>query len=97
MKNSDDKYFSRDIDLHLKAWKDDIHHKPLLLRGARQVGKSTAVRHLSRSFEYFLEVNFERNNDIAQLFSISLDPKEICTKLSAIFNIPIIQGKTYMD
>ena len=96
MNNNDDKYFPRDIDLHLKAWKDDTHHKPLLLRGARQVGKSTAVRHLSRSFEYFLEVNFERNNDIAQLFSISLNPKEICTKLSAIFNIPIIPGKTLL-
>ncbi|MBB3187220.1 hypothetical protein [Microbacter margulisiae] len=68
-------YFSRDIDLHLKTWKEDIHHKPLLLRGARQVGKSSAVRHLGETFEYFLEVNFERNPDIKQLFSVSLNPK----------------------
>jgi hypothetical protein len=34
----DNKYFSRGIDLHLKAWKEDTQHKPLLLRGARQVG-----------------------------------------------------------
>ena len=50
-------YFSRVIDLHLLSWKADVHHKPLLLRGARQVGKSSAVRHLGETFEIFLEVN----------------------------------------
>jgi predicted AAA+ superfamily ATPase len=84
----------RDIDLHLKTWKEDVHHKPLLLRGARQVGKSSAVRHLGETFEYFLEVNFERNPDIKQLFSATLNPKEICSKLSAIYNLPIQQGRT---
>lgn len=87
-------YFSREIDLHLNTWRNDIHHKPLLLRGARQVGKSSAVRHFGETFEYFLEVNFERNPDIKQLFSASLNPKEICSKLSAIYNIPIQPGKT---
>ena len=57
-------YYSRDIDLHLKTWKEELHHKPLLLRGARQVGKSSAVRHLAEIFEFFLEVNFERNPDV---------------------------------
>ena len=66
-------YYPREIDLHLKTWKSDIDHKPLLLRGARQVGKSSAVRHLGETFEYFLEVNFERNPDIKQLFSASLE------------------------
>ena len=87
-------YFPRNIDIHLKTWKNDIHHKPLLLRGARQVGKSSAVRHLGETFEYFLEVNFERNSEIKQLFSASLNPKEICSKLSAIYNLPIQPGKT---
>jgi hypothetical protein len=94
MLNSNSVYFPRDIDLHLKTWKNDIHHKPLLLRGARQVGKSSAVRHLSETFGYFLEVNFERNPEIKQLFSASLNPKEICSKLSAIYNVPVEAGKT---
>ena len=89
-------YFSRAIDLHLKTWKEDLHHKPLLLRGARQVGKSSAVRHLGETFEIFLEVNFERNPDVNQLFSASLNPKEICSKLSAIYNLPIQPGKTLL-
>ncbi|MDR3654057.1 MAG: AAA family ATPase [Paludibacter sp.] len=87
-------YFFRTIDFHLKTWKEDVHHKPLLLRGARQVGKSSAVRHLGETFEYFLEVNFERNPDIKQLFSATLNPKEICSKLSAIYNLPIQPGRT---
>lgn len=94
MTKSNNIYFTRDIDLHLKNWKEDIHHKPLLLRGARQVGKSSAVRHLGETFEYFLEVNFERNPEIKQLFSASLNPREICSKLSAVYNLPIQPGKT---
>jgi predicted AAA+ superfamily ATPase len=96
MPQSNTLYFSRDIDLHLKTWKDDLHHKPLLLRGARQVGKSSAVRHLGETFGIFLEVNFERNPDLKQLFSASLNPKEICSKLSAIYNLPIQPGKTLL-
>jgi uncharacterized protein len=87
-------YFKRDIDFYLKTWKEDVQHKPLLLRGARQVGKSSAVRHFGETFMNFLEVNFERNPEIKQLFSSSLNPKEICSKLSAIYNLPIEPGKT---
>lgn len=94
MEKSNNLYFSRDIDPHLKTWKEDIHHKPLLLRGARQVGKSSAVRHLGETFEFFLEVNFERNPDIKPLFAATLNPKEICSKLSAIYNLPVQPGKT---
>jgi len=94
MGKEDKRYFSRSIDRHLETWKEDIHHKPLLLRGARQVGKSSAVEHLGESFKYFLEVNFERNPEIKQLFTVSLNPKEICTKLSAVYNIPVEPGNT---
>lgn len=89
-------YFSRNIDLHLLVWKDGSPHKPLLLRGARQVGKSSAVRHLGESFEFFLEVNFEQRPDMAELFKASLNPKEIGAKLSAITGIPVVPGKTLL-
>ena len=35
--------FKRDILFHLERWKDDTHRKPLILRGARQVGKTTVI------------------------------------------------------
>jgi uncharacterized protein len=90
------KYLARSIDRQLSAWKEDYKHKPLLMRGARQVGKSSAVRNLGRSFDYFLEINFERQADIAELFRVSLNPKEIVAKLSALTGIPVIPGKTLL-
>lgn len=87
-------YLKRRIDKELVAWKDDISRKPLLLRGARQVGKSSSVREFARDFEYYVEVNFEQNKDLSKLFENNLDPKEICSKLSVIYNTPIIPGKT---
>jgi len=53
-------YIKRKIDEALKDWKNDPSHKPLLLRGARQTGKTTAVRHLAESFDHYIEINFER-------------------------------------
>ena len=47
-------YLNRKIDSTLVEWKNDPRHKPLLMRGARQVGKTTAVRRLAESFETFV-------------------------------------------
>ncbi len=47
------------IDWHLLKWKDNPYRKPLLLRGARQVGKTYAVRHFAKTFENMVEINFE--------------------------------------
>ena len=52
-------YYNRSIDQHLMEWKHSRSRKPLLLRGARQVGKSRAVGHFGESFRYYIEANFE--------------------------------------
>jgi|GEM_PF-1233216 len=49
----------RKTSLHLQRWKEDPNRKSLLLRGARQVGKTYSIRELGHSFDFFLEVNFE--------------------------------------
>ena len=46
-------YIQRRIDQQLLEWKQGNVRKPLLLRGARQVGKSSAVRHFGESFEHY--------------------------------------------
>jgi predicted AAA+ superfamily ATPase len=51
----ENKYIKRFIDKYLIDWKKSAKHKPLLLRGARQVGKSSSVRHLGKKFDSFLE------------------------------------------
>lgn len=89
-------YLARNIDRYLSEWRESRTHKPLLLRGARQVGKSSAIRHLGEAFEYFVEVNFERDSEISAVFNGNLKPQEIASRLSAFYGIPIIPGKTLL-
>lgn len=91
-----EKYIARSVDAELLKWKADVQHKPLLVRGARQVGKSTAVRNLGKIFKYFLEINFEKNKNARLVFDGDLSPKRICTDLSALFLTPIIPGETLL-
>lgn len=86
----------RNISTYLQQWKVDPYRKSLLLRGARQVGKTFSIRELGRSFEHFLEVNFEEERPVCRFFSRSLNPREMCDKLSAYFDIPIVPGKTLL-
>ena len=91
-------YLSRKIDIALKQWKDKTQRKPVMLRGTRQIGKTTVVRNLGKSFRYFLEINFE-NKDHASaktVFSKHSDPKIICSELSALFGIPIVISETLL-
>ena len=70
---------------------------PILLRGARQVGKSSAVRNLAKKFDYFLEINFEEDKAAKEVFETSnLTPQLLCEKLYSIYDVPIITGKTLL-
>ena len=53
-------YFRRTIDSELLAWCNTPNRKTLLLRGARQVGKSSAVQHLAKSFALHVPLFFQR-------------------------------------
>mgnify|MGYP002520578807 FL=1 len=89
-------YLKRQVDKELEAWKNSDEHKPLLVRGARQVGKSSSIRHLGASFPYFLEVNFERDKAVKEFFDADLDVKFISEQLSAYFKVPVLPGKTLL-
>ena len=89
-------YYKRHIDEQLLKWKDDPRHKPLLIRGARQVGKSTAVRELAKQFHYFVEINLEKQPDLLQLFPENIDVKKTCEKLSGSLGIPIVPNETLL-
>ncbi|MDR0794976.1 MAG: AAA family ATPase [Tannerella sp.] len=91
-----EKYYNRIIDSELDLWKDEECRKPLLLRGARQVGKSSSVRKLAEKFESFLEINFEKNRNVYRFFEGDLDVKDICAKLSVQFRKPVIPNKTLL-
>lgn len=89
-------YCKRLIDKHLSEWASRDVHKPLLLRGARQVGKSTAVRELAKKFDSFVEINFEKEPKYKAIFNDDLDVNRIVPQLSAIYGTPIIAGKTLL-
>ena len=91
-----EEYIKRNIDAQLIAWKEDTMRKPLLLRGARQVGKSSAIRNFGKQFKYFAEVNFERNKAVKTFFYGDIDVRLIVEKISTYINVPIEAGNTLL-
>lgn len=89
-------YIPRDVDIELDLWKADSKHKPLLVRGARQVGKTKTIREFSKKFDSFIELNFEKDPRLKILFSGELSPEVICGNISTIFKTPIVPGKTLL-
>jgi len=77
-------------------WKNSHPHKVLLLRGARQVGKTYVARELGKTFTHFVEVNFERDTDVQLLFDQNLDPERLCSSLSAYYGKPISDHQTLL-
>ncbi|MDR1368503.1 MAG: AAA family ATPase [Dysgonamonadaceae bacterium] len=95
----DKMYLKRNIDNDLLEWKDAERRKPILLRGARQVGKSSTVRELAKQFDSFVEVNFERDDqkyNLKAIFERGFDPKRICDELSFAYQTPIVAGRTLL-
>ncbi len=81
----------------LKSWRIDPFRMPLLLRGARQVGKSYLVEAFGRDyFESLLVVNFDANPEYCACFQDSLEPQGILQRLELIANQPIIPGHTLL-
>lgn len=89
-------YIQRNIDAQLLSWKEDVMRKPLLIRGARQVGKSSAIRHFGKEFKYFAEVNFERHKAVKSFFQGDVDVHLIVQKIASYINVPIEEGKTLL-
>jgi len=86
------------IQFYLKEWSQSAYRKPLLLRGARQVGKTFAVRQLGAAFPHFIEVNFEASPKLKKIFTDDkeLNPERIIRDLSLTLNAEIIPGKTLL-
>ena len=86
----------RSILKTLIEWKNSKSRKVLLLRGARQVGKTYVTRELGKTFKYFVEVNLEKSADVHLFFEQNFDTDRICANLSAYFEIPIVEKQTLL-
>lgn len=68
----------RDIYHLLEDWKRSTRRKPLILNGARQVGKTYALKHFGKtSYKKMVYLNFEKDEKLAQYFDGTLDPKQL--------------------
>ncbi|OGB83542.1 hypothetical protein A3F66_05945 [candidate division TM6 bacterium RIFCSPHIGHO2_12_FULL_32_22] len=86
----------RFIDHYLKEWKEQSGFRPLLLRGARQVGKTYAVRELGKQFDNIVELNLELNPELKAIFKHNLDPHRIIREISSVKFQQIVPGKTLL-
>jgi hypothetical protein len=85
------------VDFFLQEWKNETYNrKPLLLRGARQVGKTHAARNLGKSFENFVEINLEADEAARNIIAQDFDPKRIVFQLSQQLKKDIIPGTTLL-
>ena len=81
----------------LRDWVNKPRRKPLLLRGARQVGKTWLVEELGKQvFENYLKRDFEESPGFQSLFDGDLDPQSICSELEIRTVVDIIEKKTLL-
>jgi len=80
----------------LLAWKKQVNRMPLLVRGARQIGKSYLIEQFGKgNFENTVIVNFEQRKELETAF-LTFEPSEICNKLKLLLNQSISAGTTLL-
>lgn len=85
------------IDDILVHWKTQRNRKPLVIRGARQVGKTYSIEQFGKNhFENFLKIDFELERSIHRVFEGDLNPSVLLMKFEAASGIRIIPGKTLL-
>ncbi len=84
--------FKRVLYSHLKEWKTRPNRKPLIIRGGRQVGKTTLIKNFAKKYKYYIFLNLEKSEDI-QYFDNYNNIANITDALFLSFNIPISEIK----
>ena len=87
--------FERDIFIRLREWASGEKHKPLILRGARQVGKTTVVHEFGKEFDDYLYLNLEREKDAA-IFDGTGDVQDIMQAIYFLKRKQKREGRTLL-
>jgi predicted AAA+ superfamily ATPase len=81
----------------LKAWKENSRRKPLIVRGARQVGKTWLIKEFGRiAYQNVVYINFERMEVFRDLFLSDLDPKRIIETIEINMSVSITPDSTLL-
>ena len=87
----------RDIIDRLRQWKNSENRKPILLKGARQTGKTWIMQEFGKEcFEYVAEFNFDKVEELASVFEKTKDVSRILKELTLYTEAPIEPGKTLL-
>lgn len=79
----------------LNNWKNSSNRKPLIINGARQIGKTYTVLDFGKKeYSNVLYCNFENDKELSQIFSQNLNPERIIKSLEAYFSVSIIKQNT---
>ena len=92
----DEVFIDRKALKYLKDWKKSSIFKPLIIDGARQVGKTSLVNEFSSEFDAFVSINFEKTPEAKDLFQNSLAAKDLINKIQIITGKKIEPGKTLL-
>lgn len=72
----------RKIDFYLADWKTDKNHLPLIIRGARQVGKTYSIRKFGQTYKSFIEINFVDNPEFKDIFKFAYSTSEVIKQIT---------------
>lgn len=87
--------FNRDLLEELRSWRQRPGRKPLILNGARQVGKTTLLRMLGQQeYATTIEINFDSHPEYSQIFEPNLDPRRIVSELEKLTSQHIVPEQT---
>lgn len=88
-------YLKRKIDDYLVEWKDSQERKPLIIKGARQIGKTESVMHFAESYENFVNINFALEKKFRVICEDGYEVQTIIKNISRIDpDKKFIDGKT---
>ena len=89
--------FKRSVIEKLKNWKDKPDRKPLLLLGARQVGKTFVLKQFGEEcFEHCAYFSLDEENGVSDIFLKTKNPRQIVEQLSFLTDTPMVEGKTLL-
>ena len=74
----------RKVDDFLIHWKQNTDRMPLIIKGARQVGKTSSIEHFAESYKYFIEINFITEPQYLKIFSSGYSPENVIKEISLI-------------
>jgi len=86
---------TRDILETFKRWKTSEVRKPILIKGARQIGKTWVMEEFGREcYEHYVKFDFDEQKELASVFQTTKDPYRIIKELELFSEVPLLPEKT---